>query len=63
MVVSEAEVVENDEVSEVEEDSEEVVEEDSEEVVEEDSEEAVDVGTPIGPVSVVIDAADEVAAA
>ena len=52
-----------DDDSEEDVDSEELVEdEDSEEDVEEDDSEVV-VGTPIGPFSVVIDAADEVAAA
>ena len=54
--VSEVEVV-------VAEDSDVEAEEEDSEVDEEDSEEEVGVATPIGPVSVVIVAADEVASA
>jgi hypothetical protein len=56
VVDSEAEVV-------VEEAEEDVEEEEEAEEDEEEDEEVVLAGTPIGPFSVVIDAADEVAAA
>jgi hypothetical protein len=58
--------VEDEDVEEDVEDVEEDVEEEEEDVEEEDvedEEEDVEVGTPIGPFSVVIDAADEVAEA
>jgi hypothetical protein len=61
LVDSEDEDVVEDEDSE--EDVEDEDEDSEEDVEEEDSEEVVDVGTPIGPFSVVMDAAAEVAEA